>query len=100
MISEKQFEKEIGNIQVYRMVDQAMMVEYLQSASIAYLTDTDYKEIAGKLNPEAIKKQLETVKERLTGANSVFIGSYFAKDPLNALGNKMSAAIQKNLNCG
>ncbi len=87
---EKQFSKEIGNFQVYRMVDQATMIEYLQSASIAYLNDTDYTKIAEKLNPEAIKKQLETVKERLTGANSVFIGSYFAKDPLNALGSKMA----------
>lgn len=86
---EGKFGKEIGNFQVYRMVDQSALVEYLQSASIAYLTDDDYAELPRKLNPDTIRTQLEDVKKRLSGANSLFIGSYFAKDPLNVLGSKM-----------
>ena len=86
---EKEFKKEIGNFQVYRMVDQSALIEYLQSASIAYLTDDDYAEVSQKLNPDTVRTQLEEVKKRLSGANSLFIGSYFAKDPLNVLGAKM-----------
>lgn len=86
---EKEFKKEIGNFQIYRMVDQSALIEYLQSASIAYLTDDDYTGISRKLKPDTIRIQLEDVKKRLSGANSLFIGSYFAKDPLNVLGAKM-----------
>jgi 1-acyl-sn-glycerol-3-phosphate acyltransferase len=86
---ENEFSKEIGNFQVYRMVDQSALIKYLQSASIAYLTNDDYSEISTKLNSDTIRSQLEDVKNRLSGANSLFIGSYFAKDPLNALGSKM-----------
>lgn len=87
---EKKFSKEIGNLQVYRMVDQVALIEYLQSASIAYLSDEDYAKFPEKLNADTIKKQLEDVKKRLSGANSLFIGSYFAKDPLGLLGSKMA----------
>jgi 1-acyl-sn-glycerol-3-phosphate acyltransferase len=87
---EQQFSKEVGNLQVYRMVDQAAMVEYLQSASIAYLTTEDYQQLPQKLTVDAIEKQLQDVKHRLSGANSLFIGGYFAKDPLNILGKKMA----------
>lgn len=87
---EERFEKEVGNFQVYRMVDQAALIEYLQSASIAYLDEEDYRKIREKLSPEAVRDQLEDVRQRLTGANSLFIGSYFAKDPLGVLGAKMN----------
>lgn len=86
---ETEFNKEIGNIQVYRMVDQVALIKYLQSASIAYLKDDDYTKISEKLNPDSIRAHLEDVKKRLSGANSLFIGSYFATDPLNVLGAKM-----------
>lgn len=84
------FSSEIGNLQVYRMIDQSILIDYLQSASIAFLKDEDYHKIPPKLTKQNIEKQLEDVKQRLSGANSVFIGSYFAKDPLNVLGNTMS----------
>lgn len=87
---EKEFGKEIGNFQVYRMVDQTALVGYLQSAAIAYLNEEDYSKIPGKLNSEAIRRQLEDVRHRLSGANSLFIGSYFAKDPLGIIGSKMA----------
>lgn len=86
---EKRFGKEIGNFQVYRMVDQSKLIEYLQSASIAYLTDDDYNKFSERLKPDSIRAQLDDVKKRLSGTNSLFIGSYFAKDPLNVLGSKM-----------
>lgn len=88
---ETTFSKEISNLQVYRFVDQQTLIAYLQSASIAYLSDDDYATFPAKLTPEAIDSQLENVKSKLTGANAVFMGSYFSKDPLNVLGNKMQA---------
>jgi len=87
---EHSFSKEIGAVQIYRMVDQAQMISYLQNASISFLTDEDYQTIAQKTNNDSIAKALENVKERLSGANAVFLGDYFAKDPLSVLGKKMS----------
>lgn len=87
---EDKFGREIGNLQVYRMIDQSALIDYLQSASIAYLNDKDYEKIPEKLSSDSIKQQLEDVRQRLTGANSVFIGSYFAKDPLGILNSKMT----------
>lgn len=87
---EEKFKHEIGNIQVYRLVDQSAMVDYLQSASIAFLSNDDYAEIAKKITTDTIRQELKNVKERLSGPNAVFIGSYFAKDPLNVLGNRMN----------
>ncbi|MCO5260187.1 MAG: MMPL family transporter [Crocinitomicaceae bacterium] len=87
---EQQFNKEIGNLQIYRLVDQLEMVDYLQSASIAFLNNQDYQNIGVHLNNDSIYRKLEVVKDKLSGTNAVFIGSYFAKDPLNVLGNKMS----------
>lgn len=87
---EKHFSNEITNLQVYRMVDQSVMIDYLQNASIAFLTEEDYLKASTKVNNDSIKKQLENVKTRLTGANSVFLGGYFAKDPLNILGSTLN----------
>lgn len=87
---ETKFKSEIGNIQVYRLVDQAAMVNYLQSASIAFLTPEDYTKIEKNLTSDSIHHKLKDIKEKLSGPNALFIGSYFAKDPLNVLGSKMN----------
>lgn len=86
---EANFNKEISNLQIYRAVDQQALIGYLQAASIYFLSDEDYANIPEKLNPEAIDSQLKSVKSKLTGANAVFLGSYFSRDPLNILGKKM-----------
>lgn len=83
------FSSEIGNIQAYKMVDQVSLISYLQTASIAYLDETDYQQIEQQLKPDSIHKKLVDVKQRLQGTASIFLASYYAQDPLNLFGKQM-----------
>lgn len=86
---ESKFDNQIGNVQIYRLVDQGELIDYLQTVAIGFLEKKDYERIEKQLHPDSIQKRLISTKERLSGANSLFMGDYFAKDPLNLLGTKL-----------
>jgi len=84
------FPTEISHIQLYRQVDELALINYLQSASIAHLDSSDYEKIRHKINTDSLSEKLKGIKQQLTGPNSFFLASYFAKDPLGLLSQKMN----------
>jgi len=85
-----QFGREIGNIQIYRDIDERALMNYLQNVAITQLNDHDYVQIEQKITSESIDKQLAQIKERLSGPQSFLLNDYFAKDPIGLLSSAMN----------
>ncbi len=86
---EKDFKLEIKDIEVYRTIDESAFVSYLQSASIALLDSTDYVEASKKVDPATISKSMQELKLKLQGTSSLFMGQFWAKDPLAVLTKRL-----------
>jgi 1-acyl-sn-glycerol-3-phosphate acyltransferase len=87
---EKNFSKEIGDLVVYRSVDEKALITYLQSSSILHLNAADYDEISLRLSKDSIAKAISKAAERLEGSNGFFLRSIIAKDPLGLTNKKLS----------
>ncbi|MGV3612964.1 MAG: 1-acyl-sn-glycerol-3-phosphate acyltransferase [Fluviicola sp.] len=79
---EKQFSKELKDIEVVKTVDEGALIAFLQKSSVRNLTDEDYQEIRGKLLTDSIEKGLKRTSGLLTGPNAFFISKLAANDPL------------------
>jgi len=91
------FSKELKDVVAYRDLDEAALISYLQSASIAVLTDADYKLMSEKVTKLAISLSMAKLAERLSGVSSIYTGQFWAKDPLGILSDKVShLAIQQD----
>lgn len=81
-----ELETAITELQVYRMVDENVLVNYLQHAALAFSDSTDYERMDAVLVKDSIRSRLVNTKEKLMGSSAIFLGAYFAQDPLNLLG--------------
>ena len=79
---EKQFSKELKDVEVLKTVDEGALIAFLQKSSVRNLTDEDYREIKGKLPSDSIEKGLKRTSGLLTGPNAFFITKLAANDPL------------------
>ncbi len=79
---EKQFSKELKDIEVVKTVDEGALIAFLQKSSVRNLTKEDYKQIKGKLQSDSIEKGLKRTAGLLTGPNAFFISKLAANDPL------------------
>lgn len=79
---EKQFSKELKDIEVVKSVDEGALIAFLQKSSVRNLTNEDYKQIQAKLQPDSIEKALKRTSQLLTGPNAFFISKLAANDPL------------------
>lgn len=83
------FRKELKDIEVYRLINEADFVNYLQSASITLLDSSDYNRAKNKIIPLNIERSIDELKGKLQGTSSIFTGQFWAKDPLAILSNRI-----------
>lgn len=84
-----EFEGDLDDFKVYRDVDQGLLLSYLQRASIAYFDSMDYARASERLNQDSIRRRLEEVKQKLTGGSALFLGDFYAQDPLGIAGTAL-----------
>lgn len=85
----EEFKSELKDIEVYRTINESDFVNYLQSASIALLDSTDYLLAEEKVKPASISASMQELKSKLQGTSSLFMGQFWAKDPLAILTNRL-----------
>lgn len=79
---EKQFSKELKNVEVVKSVDEGALIAFLQKSSLYNLTDKDYEKLQEKLQKDSIAKGLKRTADLLTGPNAFFVSRLAANDPL------------------
>lgn len=89
---EQRFKQELNDFDVYKTVDEQVLVSYLQSSAIARLKNEDYKRFEGKIKSDSIQKAIANCEQRMNGSNGFFLRSFLAVDPLGLV-NKQLAAV-------
>lgn len=84
-----EFRTELKDIEVYRSINESDFVRYLQSATITLLDSTDYSLAEEKIKPSAVASSISSLKSKLQGTSSLFMGQFWAKDPLAILTNRL-----------
>lgn len=79
------FKGRIARVKIYQSVDQKKLINYLQSAGIAGLTNQDYQKIKDKLSPDSLALTLKKTSEQLKSSNGIFLKYLLAKDPLGLI---------------
>jgi len=82
---EKQFSRELKDIEVVKTVDEGALIAFLQKSSVRNLGPEDYQRLQQQLQPDSIKKGLKRTANLLSGSNAFFISRLAANDPLGLL---------------
>lgn len=90
-VIKNEFKDELSDLQIYRLVDEYKVVNYLQTASISFLSEADYDSMQLKLNPANIQDKMDDLANKLKGSNALFAGKFWQNDPLGLLGTKLKS---------
>lgn len=88
-VLKSEFSAELKDIEVYRTINESDFVSYLQSAAITLLDSSDYLFAEEKLKPTNVATTFFDLKSKLQGTSSLFMGQFWAKDPLSILTDRL-----------